>query len=106
MNRIFFIIFIIFVTFPVSLKAAYGGTIYHSREPYGSEQARGFRMTPGIISKEGVYLSGNSLWYPKIEGHIVTFNLDVEPPSGWDAVSQGERTIPVLMIMQAAWPYS
>jgi len=177
MNRIFFIIFIIFVTFPVSLKAAekpvihheltiklypeevwlvaedlitvpgnfpdvlsfslhaglepssttpgiiltresgpagefpfesftvkipfglktfeikYGGTIYHSIEPYGSEQARGFRMTPGIISKEGVYLSGNSLWYPKFEGHMVTFNLDVELPSGWDAVSQGERTI-------------
>ena len=177
MNRIFFIIFVIFVTFPVSLKAAekpvihheltiklypeegrlvaedlitvpgnspdvlsfslhaglepssttpgivltrergpagelpiesftvkipfglktfeikYGGTIYHSIEPYGIEQARGFRMTPGIISKEGVYLSGNSLWYPKIEGHMVTFNLDVELPSGWDAVSQGERTI-------------
>ena len=177
MNRIFFIIFVIFVTFPVSLKAAekpvihheltiklypeegrlvaedlitvpgnspdvlsfslhagfeplsttsgivvtrkngaaegfpiesftvklphglktfeiqYGGTIDHSIEPYGSEQARGFRMTPGIISKEGVYLSENSLWYPKIGGHMVTFNLDVELPSGWDAVSQGERTI-------------
>ena len=23
----------------------------------------------------------------------MTFNLDVELPSGWDAVSQGERTI-------------
>jgi len=84
------------VKIPFGLKTfeiKYGGTIYHSIEPYGKEQARGFRMTPGIISKEGVYLSGNSLWYPKFEGHMVTFNLDVELPSGWDAVSQGERTI-------------
>jgi hypothetical protein len=84
------------VKIPFGLKTfavKYSGTIHHSIEPYGSEQARGFSMTPGIISKEGVYLSGNSLWYPKIEGHMVTFNLDVELPSGWDAVSQGERTI-------------
>jgi aminopeptidase N len=69
----------------------YGGVIYHAVEPYGQEQARGFRMTPGIISGEGVYLSGGSLWYPNVEDGLVTFNLEVELPAGWDAVSQGER---------------
>jgi aminopeptidase N len=69
----------------------YGGAIYHAVEPYGQEQARGFRMTPGIISGEGVYLSGDSLWYPNFEDGLVTFNLEVELPAGWDAVSQGER---------------
>jgi hypothetical protein len=68
-----------------------GGTIYHAIEPYGQEQARGFRMTPGIISGEGVYLSGGSLWYPNSEDGLVTFDLEVELPAGWDAVSQGER---------------
>jgi hypothetical protein len=74
-------------------RIKYGGTIYHSIEPYGKEQARGFRMTPGIISKEGVYLSGSSLWYPNFGGGLMTFNLEVELPSGWYAVSQGERTM-------------
>lgn len=69
----------------------YGGVIYHAVEPYGQEQARGFRMTPGIISREGVYLSGGSLWYPNLEDGLVTFSLEVELPAGWDAVSQGER---------------
>jgi Peptidase family M28/Peptidase family M1 domain/PDZ domain len=82
------------VKLPPELKTfliKYGGTIYHAIEPYGQEQARGFRMTPGIISGEGVYLSGGSLWYPNSEDGLVTFNLEVELPAGWDAVSQGER---------------
>lgn len=73
-----------------SLK--YGGSIYHPIEPYGKEQARGFRDTPGIISREGVFLSGNSFWYPRFRSGFVTFTLDVELPAGWNAVSQGERT--------------
>jgi aminopeptidase N len=82
------------VQLPPELKTfliKYGGAIYHAIEPYGQEQARGFRMTPGIISEEGVYLSGGSLWYPNSEDGLVTFNLEVELPAGWDAVSQGER---------------
>jgi aminopeptidase N len=82
------------VELPPELKTfliKYGGTIYHAIEPYGQERARGFRMTPGIISGEGVYLSGSSLWYPNSEDGLVTFNLEVELPAGWDAVSQGER---------------
>jgi aminopeptidase N len=82
------------VQLPSELKTfviKYGGTIYHAIEPYGQEQARGFRMTPGIISGDGVYLSGGSLWYPNVEDGLVTFNLEVELPGGWDAVSQGER---------------
>lgn len=84
------------VQLPPKLKTfliKYGGAIYHSVEPYGTEQARGFRMTPGIISGEGVYLSGGSLWYPNVDDGLVTFNLEVELPAGWDAVSQGERTL-------------
>ncbi|NQT68598.1 MAG: peptidase M28, partial [Desulfobacteraceae bacterium] len=71
----------------------YGGTIHHPLESYGKEQARGFKQTPGVISKEGVYLAGNSGWYPRFGKELVIFTLQVELPLKWDAVSQGERTL-------------
>ena len=71
----------------------YSGSIYHPLELYGKEQARGFRQTAGIISEEGVYLAGNSFWYPTFDDRLVTFTLQVELPQEWDAVSQGERTL-------------
>jgi hypothetical protein len=73
----------------------YGGSIHHSLEPYGKEQARGFRQTPGVISAEGVYLAGSSFWYPSFDQGLVTFTLEVDLPQDWDAVSQGERTLHV-----------
>ncbi|MFQ5902813.1 MAG: M20/M25/M40 family metallo-hydrolase, partial [Candidatus Binatia bacterium] len=71
----------------------YGGKIYHPLKPYGKERARGFRQTPGMISGEGAYLAGSSFWYPIYGEGLVTFTLQVEVPSEWDAVSQGERTL-------------
>ncbi len=73
----------------------YGGKIYHPLEPYGKERARGFRQTPGMISGEGVYLAGSSFWYPILHRGVLTFNLQVELPSEWDSVSQGERALHV-----------
>ncbi len=71
----------------------YGGTINHPIESIGREQARGFSGTAGVISDEGVYLAGSSYWYPVIEGALVSFSLETMLPSGWDAVSQGDRTL-------------
>jgi hypothetical protein len=70
----------------------YGGKIHHPLEAYGKEHARGFRQTPGMISGEGVYLAGSSFWYPIFGDRFVTFTLQVEVPSEWNAVSQGELT--------------
>ncbi|MGE5238913.1 MAG: M20/M25/M40 family metallo-hydrolase [Chloroflexota bacterium] len=67
----------------------YGGTIHHPLESYASEQARGFRSTPGIISGEGVFLDGASLWYPAFDSPLLTFSLTVSLPRDWYAVSQG-----------------
>jgi hypothetical protein len=83
------------VTLPagqLTFEVSYQGSIYHPIEAFGKEQARGVRETPGIISEEGVYLAGSSFWYPFIEASLVSFNLHVELPPDWDAVSQGERT--------------
>ncbi len=75
-----------------SFVLEYGGKIDHPLEPYGKEYARGFRQTPGLISGEGVYLSGDSFWYPIFDEAFVTFRLEAELPVDWNGVSQGERT--------------
>ncbi|NIS60350.1 MAG: M20/M25/M40 family metallo-hydrolase [Proteobacteria bacterium] len=48
-----------------------------------------------MISGEGVYLARSSFWYPISGEGLVTFTLQVEIPSEWNAVSQGRRTIHV-----------
>jgi aminopeptidase N len=73
----------------------YNGIIHHRIVSYGKEQARGYQETPGIISTDGVVLSGASSWYPDFGPGLVTFDLTVSLPPDWDAVSQGKRTVHV-----------
>jgi len=75
-----------------TLTLRYGGPLFHPVAESGREYARGFRESPGLISAEGVYLSGSSFWYPRVDDVPVAFTLDAELPPGWDAVSQGART--------------
>ncbi len=70
----------------------YQGNVFHPVEEYGEEYARSFSSSPGIISREGVFLSGSSFWYPHFVDELVTFRMDVELPAGWSSVSQGART--------------
>lgn len=76
-----------------SITLRYSGVIRHPLDPEEKEMARGFRMTKGIISEEGIYLSGLSGWYPLFENRSVTFTLKVDLPEGWRSISQGERVI-------------
>jgi len=71
----------------------YRGVIDHPLETAGAEQARGFQNSPGLITGDGVVLSGNTNWYPDPGMGLVTFDLEVTMPAKWDAVSQGERTL-------------
>jgi aminopeptidase N len=84
------------VRLPAAVRAftlKYRGVIDHPLEEAGAEQARGFRDSPGLITSEGVVLSGNTSWYPELGEGLMTFALEVELPEKWDAVSQGERTL-------------
>src|SRR3569623_1481087 len=45
-----------------------------------------------VSSTDGVYLDGNSGWYPTFDDALLTFSLDVELPPGWTAISQGVRS--------------
>ena len=56
---------------PVTLRLAFGGKLHHAIEKEGAEYARSFSQTPGIISDEGVFLSGSSFWLPQLDGGLL-----------------------------------
>lgn len=45
----------------------------------------------GVIGPEGVFLPSGSLWYPQEEDSITLYDLTVELPAGYTAVTEGGR---------------
>ncbi len=78
---------------PRKVEIAYAGLIHHPPQAAGEEYAQSFSQTPGTIQEEGVFLSGSTFWYPRLNGEMVTFTLEVSSPEGWDAVSEGTRAV-------------
>ena len=69
---------------------AYQGTISHELTNEG-ERSSTRQSTPGLISKNGVFLAGTSYWYPQTGSSPVSFHLQVKLPEGWRSVSQGSH---------------
>ena len=69
----------------------YKGKIFHEIKESPEDYGRSFPETPGIVSEEGIYLAGASYWYPVFDKKLSSFEVGVNLPSGWDAVSQGDR---------------
>ena len=67
----------------------FSGKIHHAVQGPGQAYSRSFGSTPGVISPEGVFLANASAWYPQFGDALVSFRLDIQVPSDWDAVSQG-----------------
>ncbi len=70
----------------------YDGAVFYPVHSPGSEYARAFDESPGVIEERGVYLAGSTHWVPQVGDALVTYTLAVELPAGWKSVSQGERT--------------
>ena len=70
---------------------SYEGKINHPIKQMSEEYSRGFSTSPGLITTEGVYLSGSTVWFPWFDNQLITFTLTVELPKGWSSVSQGSR---------------
>ncbi len=68
----------------------YRGSIAHALQSHGEEYARSFEQTLGLISPQGVFLSGSSAWYPQIDDDLISFDLKLHVPDGWKSMSQGE----------------
>ena len=47
--------------------------------------------TAGHIGSEGVYLSGETHWYPDFPGSLPTYRVRVTTPEGWEAVTHGKQ---------------
>jgi hypothetical protein len=47
--------------------------------------------TAGHIGAEGVYLSGETLWYPDLPGSLPTFAVRAKTPGDWTAVTHGKQ---------------
>jgi aminopeptidase N len=73
-------------------EVAYEGVVNYVVQQPGSEYARAFSQSPGLIEPRGVYLAGSTHWVPQVGDALVTYTLAVEMPVGWKSVSQGERT--------------
>lgn len=87
----------------VRLKGRVGQALHSESENY----ALGVARTSGIVSSDGVVLSGLSHWLPRFDDELFTFALTVHLPQGWDAVSQGRRSVPttgqVSQVNQVTW---
>ncbi len=75
----------------ITLK--FKGKINYELKQLGGQYARGFKQTPGIISKKGVYLAGSTYWVPWFSDDLITYDLEVTLPESWDVVSNGKRII-------------
>ncbi len=49
--------------------------------------------TAGHIGAEGVYLSGETLWYPDLPGSLPTFAVRARTPGEWTAVTHGRQRV-------------
>jgi aminopeptidase N len=72
-----------------TLVLEYSGAIDFGLSDQKEEYTRGFRETSGIVSLQGVYLAGGSAWYPQFGDGLVTFDMQVQAPAGWQVISEG-----------------
>jgi hypothetical protein len=68
----------------------YGGKIDHPLTTLSESPGRHSERLRGTISEQGVYLDAGTAWYPYFDDRLQTFELQVELPQSWLAVSQGE----------------
>jgi hypothetical protein len=68
----------------------YGGKIAHPLTRLKESPGRVSERLAGTISQQGVYLDAATGWYPYFPDRLYSFDLQVELPQTWLAVSQGE----------------
>ena len=79
-------------TAPGPVTLTYGGHIRHDLERIDESLGRARQWSRGTIAPDGVFLDGNSGWYPRIPESHQSFVLDVQLPEGWSAIAQGAGT--------------
>ena len=73
------------------MRLQYEGKFDFGLSDQKEEYTRGFRETVGIVSKEGVYLSGNGFWYPHVGPGLVEYDVEVRRARGLARHQRGQR---------------
>ena len=71
------------------VRLRYAGRIRHDMQTVSEGMGRSREQSIGTIEPDGVFLSGDSGWYPSVPDRLLHFSLSLELPPGWLAVSQG-----------------
>jgi aminopeptidase N len=72
----------------LQLEISYQGEIFETpKDPSGPPITAD--ETTGLISEDGIFLSGENHWYPDLPNSLFTSNLSVEIPNKWEAITQG-----------------
>jgi peptidase M1-like protein len=58
--------------------------------------------TAGHIGAEGIYLSGETLWYPDLPGSLPTFAMRAKTPGEWTVVTHGKQLVRTVQDAVAA----
>lgn len=72
------------------IDLSYGGIIYDEIKKEKDITFVKGDITSGLISKEGVFLSPDSNWYPDEEDSLSVFNINVRIKGGLKVITQGE----------------
>jgi aminopeptidase N len=73
------------------LEISYKGIVYDTLQVPDHSRGAIPEETSGIISGEGVYLSGSTHWYPAIPGDMSFFVITVTTPPQFESVTEGKR---------------
>lgn len=68
---------------------SYEGVINFDLADEAEQYSKGIRETHGILGPEGIYLSGGTAWIPRFEDEMIRFTVEVETPTDWHVISQG-----------------
>ncbi len=71
----------------------YSGSMKLSLHPAARVHGKMHDATPASISTEGIFLAGDSAWYPSFDDTLVTFELEIDLPVSWQAISQGASKV-------------
>ncbi len=77
----------------VEVSVSYSGVINDSLKMPSFSRQFIANQTTGLIAQKGVYLDGDSYWYPVRLGSLSTFSLEVVIPDDFEVVSQGRRVV-------------
>lgn len=75
---------------PDYIEIRYSGVVHDSLKQSAFSRMMIANQTSGLISEEGVFLGGETLWYPTVPNSLASFELITRSPAGFRTVTSGQ----------------